>query len=178
MHDTLPVLKHQFTQGLSQISRFWGFPKGVGALFAVLYLSPSPLSLDQLVRQSGLTKGAVSTDVRMLARMGLVHRSSRLGDRKDYYEAETDFYKAIRSILGERQNTDFDRAVGSVKETLRSLETLRPGLQNDEERQFMLERLKAMDDFFNAIDSLARAVTRLDSLGSPTVRKILSIMKG
>lgn len=87
----------------------------MGAIFAVLYLSPNPLSLDEIVTQTGLTKGAVSTEVRALARLGLVHRSSKLADRKDYYEAETDFYKSIRSILKERQNSEFDRAVASVR---------------------------------------------------------------
>src|SRR5512146_40208 len=98
-------IRQEFIEGLSHISHFWGFPRGVGALFAVLYLSPAPMSLDELVKQTGLTKGAISTDVRALARLGLVHRSARLGDRKDYYEAQTDFYRAIRSILSERQNS-------------------------------------------------------------------------
>src|ERR1041385_3897682 len=109
MSTSLTEIKKDFTQGLSQISRFWGFPKGMGAIFAVLYLSPTPLSLDELVQETGLTKGAISTEIRSLARMGLVHRSTKLGDRKDYYEAETDFYAAIKSILKERQNSEFHR---------------------------------------------------------------------
>ena len=84
MKPILPQIRQDFTQGLSQISRFWGFPKGMGAIFGVLYLSPTPLSLDEIVQETGLTKGAISTEIRALARMGLVHRSSRLGDRKDY----------------------------------------------------------------------------------------------
>src|SRR5919109_2402963 len=122
MNTTLTKIKEDFTQGLSQISRFWGFPKGMGAIFGVLYLSPTPLSLDEIVQETGLTKGAVSTEIRALARMGLVHRSSRLGDRKDYYEAESDFYTAIKSILKERQNSEFDRAVRSVRDTLATME--------------------------------------------------------
>src|SRR3989304_9110789 len=122
MTTQLTQLKQDLTESLSQISRFWGFPKGMGAIFAVLYLSPSPLPLDEIVVQTGLTKGAISTEVRALARMGLVHRSSKLADRKDYYAAETDFYKAIRTILKERQNTGFDRAVQSVRMALEALE--------------------------------------------------------
>ena len=99
VNKKLDQIKLDFVEGLSQISRFWGFPKGMGAIFAVLYLSPTPLSLDEITAQTGLTKGAVSTEIRALARMGLVHRSSKLADRKDYYAAETDFYKAIRTIL-------------------------------------------------------------------------------
>ena len=174
MPDSLSQIKQDFTEGLSQISRFWGFPKGMGAIFAVLYLSPEPLPLDEIVAQTGLTKGAVSTEVRALARLGLVHRSSKLADRKDYYEAETDFYKSIRSILKERQNSEFDLDVSTVKDTLSKLEA---GSTSAEERAFLIERVRALQDFFNAIDSLARAVIKLESLGLSNVQKILGILK-
>ena len=174
MKTSITRIKKDFTQGLSQISRFWGFPKGMGAIFAVLYLSPTPLSLDEIVQQTGLTKGAISTEIRVLARMGLVHRGTRLGDRKDYYEAETDFYAAIRSILKERQNSEFDRAVRSVRETL---ETLEANWVEDEQWQFVYERVKALQDFFDAIESLTRAVIRLERLGLSNVQKILGVLK-
>jgi DNA-binding transcriptional regulator GbsR (MarR family) len=176
MPTKLSQLKQDFTEGLSQISRFWGFPKGMGAIFAVLYISPTPLSLDEIVQQTGLTKGAISTEVRTLARMGLVHRSSKLADRKDYYEAESDFYKSIRSILKERQNSEFDRAIQSVQETLKELET--GSVAGDEaEVKFIHERIKALQEFFNAIDMLSNAVIKLESLGLGNVKKILSVLK-
>lgn len=176
MTTKLTQLKQDFTEGLSQISRFWGFPKGMGAIFAVLYLSPLPLSLDEIVQQTGLTKGAISTEVRTLARMGLVHRSSKLADRKDYYEAESDFYKSIRSILKERQNSEFDNAIRSVQETLKELES--GSVSGDEaEVKFVYERIKALQEFFNAIDTLTSAVIKLESLGLGNVKKILSVLK-
>jgi len=172
--DTLSQIKQDFVEGLSQISRFWGFPKGMGAIFAVLYLSPAPLPLDEIVAQTGLSKGAVSAEVRALARLGLVHRSSKLADRKDYYEAETDFYKSIRSILKERQNTEFDRALATVKGALARLEA---GATHAGERAFLVERVRALQEFFDAIDNLSRAVVKLESLGLSNVQKILSILK-
>jgi DNA-binding transcriptional regulator GbsR (MarR family) len=176
MKATLPDLKRDFTESLSQISRFWGFPKGMGAIFAVLYLSPTPLSLDEIVEKTGLTKGAVSTEVRKLARMGLVHRSSKLGDRKDYYEAETDFYAAIRAILQERQNSEFDRAIRSVGELLEKLESGSVS-GNEADVEFVRERIKALQDFFDAIDSLSKAVIKLEKLGFVNVKSILGVLK-
>ncbi len=172
----LPQLKKDFTESLSQISRFWGFPKGMGAIFAVLYLSPAPLSLDEVVEQTGLTKGAISTEIRTLARMGLVHRSSKLGDRKDYYEAESDFYASIRSILKERQNSEFDRAIRSVRDTLTQLES--GSVSGDAaEVEFARKRMKALQEFFDAIDSLSSAVIKLEKLGISNVTKILNVLK-
>jgi len=174
MPQSLNKIKKDFTQGLSQISRFWGFPKGMGAIFAVLYLSPTPLSLDEIVSETGLTKGAISTEIRSLARMGLVHRSTKLGDRKDYYEAEADFYAAIRSILQERQNSEFDRAVRSVKDMLAVMDE---NWVDNEDWNFVYARVQALQEFFDAIDSLSKAVIRLESLGLSNVTKILGMLK-
>jgi DNA-binding transcriptional regulator GbsR (MarR family) len=174
MPNSITKIKKDFTEGLSQISRFWGFPKGMGAIFAALYLSPSPLSLDEIVAETGLTKGAISTEIRTLARMGLVHRSTKLGDRKDYYTAEADFYAAIRSILQERQNSEFDHAIRSVKGTLRTLEE--NWVENDE-WNFVYARVQALQEFFDAIDNLTKAVIKLESLGLSNVTKILGVLK-
>ena len=174
MPQSLIKIKQDFTEGLSQISRFWGFPKGMGAIFAVLYLSPTPLALDEIVQETGLTKGAISTEIRALARMGLVHRSTKLGDRKDYYEAEVDFYSAIRSILKERQNSEFDRAVRSVKDTLTNMDE---NWVDNDEWKFVYERVQALQEFFDAIDSLSKAVIKLDKLGLSNVTKILGVLK-
>jgi len=174
MPQSLTKIKQDFTEGLSQISRFWGFPKGMGAIFAVLYLSPTALSLDEIVAETGLTKGAISTEIRALARIGLVHRSSKLGDRKDYYEAEADFFASIRSILKERQNSEFDRAVRSVKDTLSKMDE---NWVDNDEWKFVYERVQALQEFFDAIDSLSKAVIKLDKLGLSNVTKILGVLK-
>ena len=175
----LTHIRQDFIEGLSGISRFWGFPKGMGAIFGVLYLSPAPLSLDEIVEQTGLTKGAISTEIRALARMGLVRRSAKLGDRKDYYEAETDFYRTIRSLLKERQNSEFDEAVRSVKDTLDKLKSEAPPAKAEAyaDWQFTLERVQALQDFFDALDNLTRAITRLESLGYKNIQKILKVLK-
>jgi DNA-binding transcriptional regulator GbsR (MarR family) len=106
--------------------------------------------------------------------MGLVHRSSRLGDRRDYYEAESDFYAAIRSILRERQNSEFDRALHTVQETLENMEA---NWVKDEEWNFVYARVQALQEFFDAIDSLTKAVVRLEKLGFSNVTKILGVLK-
>ena len=126
------------------------------------------------MQETGLTKGAISTEIRALARMGLVHRSSQLGDRKDYYTAEADFYAAIRSILKERQNSEFDRALRSVKETLGQMDE---NWVDNDEWKFVYERVQALQDFFDSIDSLTKAVVKLESLGIANVTKILGILK-
>ncbi len=175
-----PILEEvqaDFVQGLSQISHFWGFSKSMGAIFGVLYLSPEALSLDELVERTAFTKGAVSTSVRTLARMGLVHRQSKLGDRKDYYIAENDFYKAVRAILKERENSEFSRALSSVEETLNILEASPASTSEAEAWDFTRARVAEMKSFFDGLDNLVRVVTTLENMNQNTVQKVIGLLK-
>ena len=94
----------------------------MGQLYGLIYLSPKPLTLDDMATNLSISKGNVSINIRALERWNMVKHIWVKGDRKDYYEAETDFYKSIRAILKERQNSEFDSAVHSVRETLERLE--------------------------------------------------------
>lgn len=162
---------------MSRISQFWGFPRGMGAIFGALYLSPAPLSLDELVVQADITKGAVSTNVRALERLGMVHPHLQIGERKDYYVAETDFWKIARGILKEREKSEFDEALRSVGRSLEMIE----GAQNQEpldaEAQkraaFYQQRLRAMQSFFHTLDNLVAAFLALDEFRLSALQKLL-----
>lgn len=63
-----------------------GLPRIAGRIFGLLLVSPDPSSLDDIADTLGVSKASVSTDTRMLERLGLVSRVSLPGDRKDYYQ--------------------------------------------------------------------------------------------
>ena len=49
-------------------------------------------------------------------------------------------------------------------------------VENDD-WNFVYERLQALQEFFDAIDSLTKAVIRLEKLGLANVTKILGVLK-
>jgi len=159
-----------FIQGMIRISNFWGFPKAMGAIYGAIYLSPHPLSLDEIVEQVGVSKGAVSTNVRQLEHFGMVHKHLQLGDRKDYYSAETDFWEMVKNILRQREQAEFDKALNTVAE---SLEMVSQSDQDPELAEFYTERMKAMQSFFKTLDSLFSAALALEGLVSLSALKIL-----
>ena len=166
--DQFRQAHNHFVQGMSRISNFWGFPRAMGAIYGAIYLSPNPLSLDEIVEMVGVTKGAVSTHVRQLEQFGMVHKHIQLGDRKDYYTAETDFWEMIKNILKQREQTEFDHALNTVSESLDMVETAEG---NPELSKFYKERMKAMHAFFKTLDSLFSALLSLQSLVSLSALK-------
>jgi DNA-binding transcriptional regulator GbsR (MarR family) len=169
----LDAARAHLIAGLSRISQFWGFPRAMGAIYGALYLSPEPLSLDELVSQVNLTKGAISTNVRALDRLGMVHRELRVGERKDYYRAETDFWKIIKSILQERERSEFDRALRSVGESVEMTQQAVEEGADAELAGFYRERLQRMRRFFNTLDNLVATLLMLDELRLGGLTKII-----
>jgi DNA-binding transcriptional regulator GbsR (MarR family) len=167
-------LRLRFSQGMSRIAQFWGFPKAVGAAYAAVYLSPTPVTLDDLVTLVGVSKGALSIHLRTLERFGVVRRDGRPGDRKDYYSADTDFWGAVRRILREREQREFDRALSTVKECLALLDTASPRVEGAANLSFYRERLSAMQRFFDRLDGIVAAALALDDLRGTTIQKLLS----
>ena len=168
-----------FILGMSRISHFWSFPKAMGAIYGAIYLAPQPISLDELVELTSVTKGAVSTNVRSLERLGMVHKIVRMGDRKDFYTAETDFWKVIRGILREREKSEFDRSLRSVDESLALLnpqaadavQGLSP--EDAELAVFYRQRMQAMLSFFRSLDQLVALIMAFDDLRAGALLKLL-----
>jgi DNA-binding transcriptional regulator GbsR (MarR family) len=170
MNNNLENARQNFIQGMSRISSFWGFPRAMGAIYGAIYLSPTPLSLDEIVEQVGVTKGAVSTNVRRLERLKMVHKHILVGDRKDYYIAETDFWKMIKGIFQEREKSEFDLAIKTVSE---SLELVAEDREDAELAAFYQERMGALQSFFNTFDSLVKTILKLENLVSLSALKNL-----
>lgn len=173
MMEELQQARSTFIEGMSRISSYWGFPKAMGAIYGAIYLAPNPISLDELVEQVGVSKGAVSTSVRGLERLGLVHKHFQLRDRKDYYVAEADFWRVVKTILKEREKSEFARALNAVTESLNLVnEATQP--EEAELAAFYQKRLGAIKSFFDSLDSLVATLITLDELRLSTIQKLFN----
>ncbi len=170
MNPELVSAREHFIQGISRIAHFWGLPKAVGAIYGAIYLSPSPLTLDDLVEQVSISKGAVSTNVRSLERLGMIHRHFKVGDRKDYYIAETDFWRIVKDVLREREKNEFDLALRTVGDSLKMVQNSKS--KAPELSDFYQERIKGMKKFFDSLDNLVATIIALDELREGTIKKL------
>lgn len=92
-----------------------GLPRIAGRIFALVLLSEDALSLDEISEALGVSKASVSTDTRLLERIGHVERVGKPGDRKDYYQStERSFERAIAERI--RRMREFEAFLESGRE--------------------------------------------------------------
>jgi DNA-binding transcriptional regulator GbsR (MarR family) len=80
---------HQKTRQLIErvglLTEAEGLPRIAGRIFGLLLVTSGECSLDEMAEVLGVSKASISTDARRLEQFGVVARTSRPGDRRDYY---------------------------------------------------------------------------------------------
>lgn len=136
-----------------------GLPRSLGQVYAAIYLSPSPLGLEDLMVSLEISKGNASMSVRQLAEWGAVRRIWVKGDRKDYYEATEKFADVIRHFFNAILKPRVNSTSGQLEQMNRTLKELN-GKSSDDGR-FMRDRIARLESFHKKI---SKAVPLLEKL--------------
>jgi DNA-binding transcriptional regulator GbsR (MarR family) len=152
----------EFINSLGRVANFFGFNRLMGQIYAVLFLSPEPLTLDDMVRKLDSSKGNVSINIRALERWGLVRQIYKWADRKNYYEAESDIWKAISNILQERERRESQQLLDSLSQTRRTMEEISKKTEGEQAAQaeFYLQRMEILNRLLIFGDQLLDIMVR------------------
>lgn len=133
---------------VGRLMEFWGFKRNMGRVWAVLYLSPDPLTAQDLRAMLGLSSGAVSMILSDLARWGVVRRVWIQGERRDHFTAEVQLWRMISRVLSEREKTEIVTFVEACEEALGFLEQkARGGDARDRARaELQIDRIRALHE--------------------------------
>ncbi|TVY09545.1 GbsR/MarR family transcriptional regulator [Paenibacillus cremeus] len=101
---TFSDLKQNVSNHMSLTFDTDGFSPLVGRIFALLLFAPGPRSLQEMADELGVTKAAISVQVRTLEKFAMCQKLPTSNDRKDYYYISDDFsLTAMRSGLNKIQ---------------------------------------------------------------------------
>jgi len=170
---TLTPVMQKFVLHWGEMGTKWGINRTVAQIHALLYLSPEPLTAEDIADTLGVARSNVSTSLRELQAWGIVKVSHVMGDRRDHFESMADVWDMFRVILDQRKRREADPTRAILRECLESAKGEDPHTR---------ERLQAMAGFFDQAtaiyDQLSRwptpALQRLLRLGD-RVRKLLGL---
>lgn len=109
-------------QIIGRMMELWGFRKNLGRIWTLLYLSDEPVSAGEIGEHLSLSRGSTSMALQELLRWGVVRKSWKPGERKDFFEAEQNVVKMILRVLNERELPAINEAIHSLEDVLRSLD--------------------------------------------------------
>src|SRR5260221_7810495 len=104
-------LLHEVADTVGALMEFWGFKRVMGRVWSMLYLRGEPLGAADLCDALEISSGAASMALAELEHWAVVRRSRKPGDRREYFEAETDIWKMISRVFRERELIQIERAL-------------------------------------------------------------------
>lgn len=151
-----PAVRRKFIEAGGSTTQSFGLGRILGQIYALLYLSPAPLCLNDIVKELSVSKASVSTTVRQLERWSAVKRVWVQGDRKDYYEAEIDFQSILRHGMLTTVRKKLDTAgsqINHVESSLRQTHARGNGKTRDE-LAIVMQRLEHAKQFHSKVQGL------------------------
>lgn len=150
--------RRNFVEAGGHTTQSFGLGRILGQIYALLYLSPHPMCLDDIAAELDVSKASVSTTIRQLERWTAVKKVWVRGNRRDFYEAETDFQSVLKHGLLETLRKKLNTAglqIGHVEECLKEVRANEtPSGNNGDTMDVVVARLERARKFHSKVNGL------------------------
>jgi DNA-binding transcriptional regulator GbsR (MarR family) len=155
---TLTPVMQKFILHWGEMGTRWGINRTVAQIHALLYISPRPLTAEEIAQTLDVARSNVSTSLRELQNWGIVKVMHIMGDRRDHYETLKDVWQMFQIILDERKRREIDPTLDVLRECVEQTGQL-PGAESEPEGAHLklanlLEFLEASSMWYTQIRKL------------------------
>ncbi len=171
MTTLTPVMK-KFILHWGEMGSVWGVNRTVAQIYALLYLSPEPLTADEISETLAMARSTVSTGLHELQTWGLVKVVHVLGDRRDHFASMSDVWEMYRTIIRQRKSREIDPLLAMLRSSV--AEADKDDAQVKEKLQDMLDSLETVMTIYNQVEQMPlETLVKLANLGE-NFGKVLS----
>lgn len=141
--SSLEGLERQIVDVFVDGVKVLGLPRSIGEIYGVLFISPTPLSLDDLVEKLGISKGSASQGLRALKGLGAVREVEGNGVRRTYFEPAVELKRLVGGFIREQVRPHIE----SGKKKINKLAEAAREEPDPERRAFFQERVERIDNW-------------------------------
>lgn len=146
MDQQTQIVIDEFIEKMGLIAQADGIPRIAGRVLGALIIHDEPFSFSQLSDLLAVSRGSISTNTRLLVNLGIIERTTKRGERQDYFKLkETPYISLMQGI-----QTRIAHASSVVKQTRENLPAELEGAQ---------QRLAQMQDFYLQFGRAIKSLT-------------------
>ncbi|ELZ36181.1 transcription regulator [Halorubrum saccharovorum DSM 1137] len=146
--------RERVIESMEQSAEVYGLSRSAGRIYGVLYFSEEPLSIPDLVDETGYAKSTISNVTRTLTRIGMVRRrSSDGGGRRVRYTAVREIWFILQDVFQQYVQRE-------IQTTLRTIQRAQAQLPDGNEPETeQIEELRATYEDLEEVVSLVSEFT-------------------
>lgn len=119
MMDGLEGARNLIVRRWGELGGYWGINRTMAEIHALLFVTGEPLCTDDVMDQLKISRGNASMNLRALVDWGLIRRAHKFGDRKEYFEADTDVWSMFETIMRERRRREVEPILATIDRCIR-----------------------------------------------------------
>lgn len=147
--------KLKFINAWGTLGTNWGINRTMAQVHALLLVSPQPLPADDIMDALQISRGNANMNIRALIDIGLVYKSLKTGERREYFVAEKDMTKVVRQIILHRKKKELEPIL-SVLDEVKTVDS-----PNEDTKQF-LQIVEDIQLFAHRADQLLDTLVSAD----------------
>lgn len=125
-------IRDKVIQSIAQNIDLYGITQSIGRLYGTMYFHNKPMTLDEMRDALGMSKTSMSTGVRSLLDIKLVHKTWQKGVRKDLYSVEEDWYKTFVDLFSTKWGSGIETNEREIQKAKKELEEIYSQTMNEE----------------------------------------------
>ena len=164
-----------FIRRWGEMGANWGISRTMAEIHALLFVAPQPLCTDDVMAQLQVSRGNASMNLRQLVNWGLIYRVHLPGDRKEYFNCETQVWQMFETITRERRRREVEPIIETIERCqamVRDQSKGRGKAHRQEVEEFQ-RRLEEMAAFLSVMNTLFNLVMRVGTKGVGKLTKVL-----
>ncbi|MEO1583688.1 MAG: MarR family transcriptional regulator [Planctomycetota bacterium] len=174
--DASPIQEAQdrFISSWGQMAGAWGISRTMAEVHALLYITGDALNTDEIMDRLRISRGNASMSIRALLDWGILSRTHKRGDRKEYFEADQDVWSMFRAIVRERMKREVEPLLASLFD-IRDRSPV-PDDEAGDDQQAAIEhqrRIEEMLTFFKTVERLGQRFAGPTGSGLEAAAKLL-----
>jgi len=108
VENSLSELEIEVVDLCVRLAQFLGLPKSLGEIYGAVFISPKPITMEEIIERHGISKGSASQGLRSLRAIGAIRSQFVPNDRRDHYVAETGLGHLVAGIMRNRYEPAID----------------------------------------------------------------------
>ena len=112
----LPPLQEEFVLHFGEMGSRWGINRTVGQIYALLFVTETPLNAEEISHRLGFSRSNVSMGLKELQAWNLVRLKHYPNDRREYFTTPSDMWEIVRILAEERKRREVDPTLSKLRE--------------------------------------------------------------
>jgi DNA-binding transcriptional regulator GbsR (MarR family) len=176
MPEPLQEAKNLLVRRWGEMGGYWGINRTMAEIHALLFVTRAPLCTDDIMDQLKISRGNASMNLRGLVDWGLIERVHKLGDRKEYFQADTDVWHMFETIMRERRRREVEPIIATIDHCCESVKRAgaKAGSAEEEDIREFRRRVEELRGFLATMGSLFELVLDFGSTGIEKLGQLMT----